>query len=151
METIRPCDNCGGRGNSVKLVTPTNPKGLCPACVDMPWLRCEDVPGPGCVHRRRADLPWWVASDFEHGAYAAVCGGHWKPDPSTVMHWCQVHQSTIDDEALKCHYWHRWKVWKEYEPDCVVVWVECPTALKGATDGEPEDQKDRQSGRHERK
>ena len=126
----RPCDDCGGTGIGV-CPADTDGDGNCAACTRQPGIHV-------CVACK--DMPWLTALCFsrymeEVYLFNTYAPEWWKqdergkPDPSTVMQWCQVHQSTIDDDALKCHYWHRWKVWKEYEPDCDVVWIAKPTPL----------------------
>ena len=132
---LHPCDNCGGDGIGA---CPADTDGdgncaacarqsgthICVACKDMPWLKCK---------HGRTEPHWRVVSDFEYEAHTVTCEGRWKPDPSTVMGWCQIHRCGAALGYDMCFGEIREPPWHRSAKYCNIVWIEKPTALKEAT------------------
>ena len=150
---VRPCDDCGGNGIGA-CPADTDGDGDCAACARQPRIHV-------CVTCK--DMPWLSALCFTphmeqtylFDEYAPEDAPEWwkqeergKPDPSTVMRWCQVHNSSWNEYAHPipdrspamwggCHYslWSFVAGQKEDKVgECRFVWVERPTALE-VTDG----------------
>ena len=126
---VRPCDGCGGseevhcsETGCVQHGTDNHSMVPCSACKDMPWLDWRE-------------FGTWVWNKF-----VPLDGPEWysnhesrKPDPSTVMRWCQAHEASVLRNEETC-----WPVTIATMDgldtnDCDIVWVERPTALKEAT------------------
>ena len=124
----RPCARCGGGG----FVDPYRYAGddgdaaayvgtPCPACAKMPWLprRYADI----WVHYHGTDTDpewWWNDKPF-------------KPDPSTVMPWCQIHRCGAALGYDMCFGEIREPLWHRSAKYCDIVWIERPTPLEEAT------------------
>ena len=119
---IFPCSNCKGSG---KVFYPNGGphgvgnRGVCPACVDMPLLPAlyfTPYMEQTYLFDKYApeDAPEWWKQD-ERG----------KPDPSTVMPWCSVHEAPMrnDNACLRTDPF-------DPEKNCAVVWIEKPTPLE---------------------
>ena len=128
---LRPCDDCGGSGVGA---CPADTDGdgncavcarqlgthACVTCIDMPWLDWRE-------------FGTWVWNKF-----VPLDGPEWysnhesrKPDPSTVMHWCQVHQSAALTAGVNCYrQLHESEYGEPLDGDCDIVWIKLPTALK---------------------
>ena len=90
--------------------------GVCPACVDMPWLR-----------------GWHDGRYLIYDGTKLVDGVQFKPDRSTVMRWCQIHQSAALNAGVNCYrQLHESEYGEPLDGDCDVVWIERPTPLKEA-------------------
>ena len=116
---VRPCDNCGGWGKDVVQSTrgplETNTI-ICPVCKDMPWLT------------------WEAYAQWYEGSYDVDIYQDRKPQPDTVMHWCQTHKSVALTAGVNCYrQLHESEYGESLDGDCDIVWVEKPsTALKVA-------------------
>ena len=129
---IFPCSNCKGSG---KVFYPNGGphgvgnRGVCPTCKDVPWLPAHyftpymeqtylfDKYAP-------EDAPEWWKQD-ERG----------KPDPSTVMRWCDVHKAVGTGEI--CQAWDLVSRRIGRNPfnriTCRIMWIDLPTPLQDAT------------------
>ena len=98
---VRPCDNCGGSGGdeSTYKWQPTHmgPSEIepCPTCVDMPWLPARKggkwVTQQSLAGGINYQSPSWYQD-----------GGKFKPDRSTVLRWCRIHESVVDGHNTCC-------------------------------------------------
>ena len=123
---IRPCDTCGGSGTEpcvyqgMKIEECTD-HGPCPACADMPWLGWAEFSDWVWSNFVILDGPEWYAN---HEPY--------KPDPSTVMRWCQTHEAAALRGEETC-----WPVsiatmdGLDVVTGCDIVLIERPTPLEG--------------------
>jgi hypothetical protein len=128
---IRPCDQCGGRGqglsNSAKPGT-MNFVGSCPRCEGKPTL----FPGYLAEHERevmrKAGADAWDDS-LDPNVHAAWMRGSFCPDPDTVIRWCFTHNSTlIVSSDLSC----ATAAFLSDEGNCNIGWVERPERLEKA-------------------
>ena len=136
-----PCDACEGRGEVMEdsAAVLGIPGGVvpqeCPACIDMPWLKCKH--GQTKPHRRVTNTA--LQDEYAEPVWES-CPGKFKPDPSCVLKWCKTHDAPWhpSPDAVAC-----WKflygfradwikvVWARQPGEkCDVVWVERPTALE---------------------
>ena len=123
---LRPCDDCGGKGRTKVLGTTGDEVHVieCPACIDMPWLRSY-------MFNR------WLRNNFEEVGGVGWIASHnpCKPDPSTVMHWCQKHKSAAEgSKRNRC----QWSMLRLVYPDsskCDIVWIKRPTPLEEVARG----------------
>lgn len=119
---IRPCDTCDGSGQVKKyenfemdlyLLEP------CPSCADMPWM---------WVEKEGIDDTLVFVTEQTGLSFKA------KPDPSTVMRWCQTHGSRWWNGTHRCIE-ALYRVVHEMKEDvapCQFVWVAVPEPLEEA-------------------
>ena len=137
----RPCANCGGNGKvphdtafckwrSVKGYRQRldGSTGDCPFLDGLPCFDCARMPW---LPRRYADI--WV---HYHGTDTAP---EWwwddkpfKPDRSTVMRWCRIHNSSAESYG-KCEHTLIFSAVR-VKDDCEIVWIERPTPLEETDD-----------------
>ena len=158
---VRPCDDCKGSGIGT-CPADTDGDGNCAVCS---WLAsthaCTTCNCVVCAHQPGThacitciDMPRlpalcftpYMEQTYLFDKYAPEDAPEWwkqdergKPDPSTVMHWCQVHQSAALTAGVNCYrQLHESEYGESLDGDCDIVWIELPTALKEDKNGKYE-------------
>ena len=119
---MRPCDRCGGT-NKYQFAKWSD-EVECVVCVDMPRLKCSELPGECEVTSFEIGGRWCETHEFGDRGF--------KPEPSTVMRWCQAHEASVLRGEETC-----WPVSIAMADgldtdDCDIVWIKRPKALEVA-------------------
>lgn len=121
---IRPCDDCGGRGDFFGAAY-SMPGETEVHETRRPCGRCKDMPKLPHLVMTATTLQEIYQADGD-GYMAMSHRGWFKPDPDTVIRWCVDHEShLIRDYCV----WVERLPGRTRKPPCVIRWIATPEPL----------------------